>query len=115
LSHPVDGGGRPTFALGEGAAPAPGGDLDQDGLDDLTLAWSPPILTDSGSMYVWYGPGPTGLVSSGTTADATIRAGSGESILSVAIAADADGDCMPELAVGACVTSSVYVLRAGTF
>nr|MBA2321424.1 FG-GAP repeat protein [Deltaproteobacteria bacterium] len=91
------------------------GDLDQDGLMDVAVARTSEAGDSTGAVYVYYGALPGGARPMGDLADATIQ-GDGLASWPVAIAGagDVDGDCMPDLAVGARFGDAVYLLRGGT-
>jgi hypothetical protein len=96
---------------------APAGDLDQDGLADVAIG----SVRYQGTSYLYYGALPTGEHPVDELADAVFT--DPGNILSwpsvVAAAGDIDGDCMPDLAVGAwgegAGASKVYILQGGTF
>jgi hypothetical protein len=93
---------------------APAGDLDQDGLADVAIG-------SVSATYLYYGALPTGSHALDELADAMLTDPINfESWPAMAAAAgDIDGDCMPDLAVGAWGpgpgASKVYILQGGTF
>ncbi|MBA3406299.1 MAG: FG-GAP repeat protein [Gemmatimonadaceae bacterium] len=91
------------------------GDLDQDGLMDVAVARTAEDGDTTGAVYVYYGALPGGAHPMGELADATIL-GDGPNNWPIALAGagDVDGDCMPDLAVGARFGDAVYLLRGGT-
>jgi Putative metal-binding motif/FG-GAP repeat len=108
--------------LGVGAGnPAPGGDLDGDGLADLLVGaqLEPTNGLDSGAVYVLYGPIASGSWSL-ELADAKLL-GAAESLAGHAIdlVGDLDGDGLVEYLIGAPYANTkageAYVLRGGAY
>lgn len=105
-------------ALDAVALVGPAGDLDEDGFADLVIGAEEVNGDGTDGVYVIYGPPPLGTHVATDIADATIEIG-GDG-WNVRGTTDWDGDCQPDLVVGArwdteggSYAGAVYVIPAG--
>jgi hypothetical protein len=70
------------------------GDLDADGLADFVAGG------DASIVYLFYGPGPAGIVEAELTADAFLLGTGGEFGSAMDAIGDHNGDCYPDLLIG---------------